>query len=280
MKIVLTIIIAIMQALIVIIPLKGKLSDNRSKFPRNFTKLGYSLIVFCIITIICTILLFTTSEQEQKNTQKLLQTELKNRDSINQNKIDAANEKYIFKLDSSDKNTIKLLAQYGLKYDSSEKRIEKLVTDSANKHITIINSEDPIFNLCDVEVVNKNTDSITFKLIFCSRDATSYNIDFKLDFFSKIGRGDEYFYIYRNLKILPPNTNINKDKFQSIEMGIKNFNTSAYFFHLRGTYKKFDGKLLILDNIVSFDFVDPKPHFGMPNAIEYEKIKKFIQLNN
>jgi hypothetical protein len=58
MKLILTVIIAILQAFIVIIPLRGKLSDNRRKFPNNFTWRGYSLIGCCILTIVCTSIVF------------------------------------------------------------------------------------------------------------------------------------------------------------------------------------------------------------------------------
>ncbi len=266
-----------MQTLIAIIPLKGKLSDNRFKFPKNFTKLGYSLICCCIITTICSILLFIKSEKDNDDSQNKLHSELSNRDSINQIKFDLAKNQYIEKLDSNNKNTIELLAKYGLKYDSAAKRIEKLVKDSTNRQTTIINSEDPNFDLCKIQVERETNDSLFFKMTFCSENATSYDIDFKLDLISKIGRTKPYFYLIKELQVMHPKSIINKGKYSSLIMGIKNIKyCRIYFFHIRGSYKKFDHKLIPLESIIAFDFDDPKPHFGPPNSIIYNEIVEFM----
>jgi hypothetical protein len=138
MKILLTVIIAIMQTFIVTIPLKGKLSDNRHKFPKNFTKLGWMLITCCIVTMACTILVFIVTGKEEEKSKLTLSNQLKERDSLHQQRIIEAGNRYIGKLDSSDKKTIEALAKYGLKYDTAEKRIEKLVRDSLNRKVTIV----------------------------------------------------------------------------------------------------------------------------------------------
>ncbi|MEJ8816434.1 hypothetical protein [Lacibacter sp. H407] len=125
MKIILTIIIAIMQTLIVIIPLKGKLSDNTSKFTKNFTKLGWVLISCYIVTTFCTVIFFLVTDAEEEESKSSLFSQLQERDSIHQQRIIEAGKSYTEQLNSSNKNTIEALAKYGLKYDTAQKTIEK-----------------------------------------------------------------------------------------------------------------------------------------------------------
>jgi len=277
MKIILTVIIALMQLIIAIIPIKGKLSTEK-RFPKNFTLRGYILIISCIITTICTILLFWKSEYDDNESQLILKKELKSRDSLNDLSISTANKNYVIKLDSSGKKTIELLAKYGLKVDSAQHRIEKLVLDSTKIVNKIYNSEDPVFELCNVTVESKTKDSIHFKHFYCSEDATSYSIDFTLDVLCRTSK-DEFFYIWKNRRIIQSNSIIKKSKYSSIGMSIPTIPEARhYIFYIKGTYKKFDGKVIQIDEITTYDFAnDPKPHFGPPNAELYKLIKYVIE---
>jgi hypothetical protein len=249
MKIVFTVIIAVMQAFIVIIPLKGKLSDNRHKFPKNFTRLGYSLIVCCFITLACTIILYFLSEEEEKAGQELLQYQLRNRDSVHQNLITEANKHYIVTLDSSNKATMELLAKYGLKYDSSQKVIAKLVRDSSKRSTTIIRAEDPELSLCPengiTDVFNRN-DTLLLKLRFCSSKSTSRIEILKLT--TVIAQGDYMNLKPDNIRVIDKNRTI-QDSYSQVEsssatviqMRYPNvLNANMVYVRIHGTYTNVD----------------------------------------
>ena len=268
-----------MQLFIAIIPINGDLK-NEERFPKNFTVRGWLLILCCAITTICTIFLFIKSDSDDDDNKIELQTGLKVRDSVNQLKIDKANEEYVIKLDKNNTNTIELLAKYGLKVDSAQLRIAKLVQDSARVVKKYYNTEDPIFSLCNVTIVSQKNDSISLKHYYCSEDATSYSIDFTLDIFC-ITTKNEFIEIWKNKRIVQPNTIIKKDKDQNIRMTLPWIpNAKQYIFNIKGSYKKFDGKIIPLDEITAYDFSkDPKPHFGSPNADLYKLIRMVIDQN-
>ncbi len=180
MTLLLTIVIAVMQALIVIIPLKGKLSDNRYKFPRNFTKRGYLLISCCIVTMIATISVFFITEREERVNKTILTQQLKERDSIHQQKIVEAGRQYIEELDKSNKNTVEALAKYGLHYDSLQNKVVRLIRDSSRTDI-------PYLEVCGYSFQDfyRNNDSIKFPIALCNNQGTvasKIHANFKLLF--------------------------------------------------------------------------------------------------
>ena len=167
MTLILTIVIAIMQALIVIIPLKGKLSDNRYKFPKYFTNRGYFLISCCVVTVIATVSVFFITEREERLSKRILDQQLKERDSIHQQKIVEAGKQYIEELDKSNKNTVEVLAKYGLHYDSLQNKIVKLIRDSANADV-------PYLSICGYrsDEFYRNNDIIKFPVELCNNQST------------------------------------------------------------------------------------------------------------
>ena len=263
-----------MQGLIAIIPLKGKLSDNRFDFPKNFTRLGYSLIVCCIITMICTILLFSKSEKEEDEYKTILKSELSTRDSIHQKRIDQANEKYILKLDSNNKNTIELLAKYGLKYDSSQKVIAKLVQDSSKRNITIINGDDPVLMFCSgsgiYDVIHRK-DTLFFKIKLCSEKATSKIEELKV---TTLGSKSNYLDPDPNNFKLLGKDKIIQDKYSQVESNSIseieiNYSPVPYysmiFVRIYGTYYNSDkSKKFTIDVIYGYDIEYKKFGAAMP----------------
>ena len=96
MKIILTAIITILQVISIIIPLNGKLSDNRKNFPKNLTKKGISFVFTNILFLFFAIILFVISENES-NLKDAKLTSATDSLKISQRKIEE-NGIQIFKL--------------------------------------------------------------------------------------------------------------------------------------------------------------------------------------
>jgi hypothetical protein len=93
---------------------------------------------------------------------------------------------------------------------------------------------------------------------------------------SKTKSTNQYFSIYRSIYFISPNTTLNKGKYNSIKMGIRNLPLmSIYFFRIFGTFKKFDGKIIPIDRIYAYDIEER--HYGRPNGPVYNELRKFIE---
>lgn len=142
---------------------------------------------------------------EKRIAKKLSEKEMLRRDSIAntiQDKRDSiANER----LQKSKYETILALAQYGLKYDTAQMRIEKIVKDSSR--ITIIKGVEPLLKFCANSPISykkvNNIDSVS--IMVCNEGAVSRNIT--LRFFIFIANGEklnpydslEYLFEYKGL---------------------------------------------------------------------------------
>lgn len=283
MKIFLTILIALMQAFIVIIPLRGKLSDNRFNFPKSFTKLGYWLIACCVITILSTVGLFFLSEKEENESRKSLSTQLAQRDSIHQMNIDNANVRYVHTLDSSNKETIRLLAEYGLQYDSSQKVIEKLVRDSSKRNLTIV--ENPELSFCASDGINDVTfrnDTLFLKVNLCSAKSIS-RID-SLKITTLVCDGDYNGLIPGSLKLVSKDYLVEDDDSQ-VESNSKTIVQMRYprapkgnmvYIRLKGTYKNQDqSKVFKVDIVHGYDIKNKQ--YGSATPIPNRLIRTFIE---
>jgi hypothetical protein len=106
-----------------------------------------------------------------------------NRDSINNEKLRLRDSIANSKVEKSKNETISQLAKYGLKYDSSQKIIEKLVRDSSRK--TIIQPADPEFLLCipnGITVKKYDPDSLIFTIRKCVEIAQCKKINITVYF--------------------------------------------------------------------------------------------------
>lgn len=284
MKLILTIIVAILQAFVVIIPLKGKLSDNRRKFPYNFTVKGYLIILCCLLTMTCTTLIFIITDKADERSRQILFNQLRSSDSLHQQRIINSGNKYINKLDSSDKNTIELLAKYGLKYDSSQNIIAKLIKDSTKRNVTIVNGEDPVLMLCSGNGIKKavfNGDTLILNILLCSEKSTSKIKQLQLTILSTNGTyltSNKYDFI-----LIKKAHNI-QNKYSQIESNSSTeietiyfhvLNQNMIYVRMTGEYTNFDNsKQFPIDIIYGYDIRNKK--FGTASIEQDEKIRKFL----
>lgn len=140
MKLILTIAIAILQGMIAIIPSKGKLFDNRSRFPKNIKGLGWSLITCCVLTIISTAWIYVIVQKDEKFTDEEKSKVEKHADSVNNAIIKKQDtikifadsldnmQKTIIALESSQLDTAKsILNKQNLIIESQSEQFKNLV---------------------------------------------------------------------------------------------------------------------------------------------------------
>lgn len=266
-KIALIVIVLVTQILIIILPFLGKISDNRRSFSKKFTKLGYVLIVCCIFSLISSLLLVRISQNAEQKSKVELQKALFERDRINQHKIDLAN-----------KNLYDAFAKYGLKYDVAEKRISKLVKDSAR--INVINGEQPYLYVDEIKAIKKKNE-IEFEITFASKMATSYNINTVVDFIKFDSITKKYDYIKRGLELITSNIDIPEGRTSTTTQIYKNVppNIKYFIFHVRGTYEKSDAIKIKIDKLYMLDLTKKEFDFGEPNMITRKPLEKFIEDN-
>ncbi len=214
-----------------------------------------------MVTLFATLAIFFISSNEDERTRLSLQNQLAFRDKSHKESIDSANARFIFQLDSSGKETIKLLAIYGLRYDSAQRAIEKLVKDSSGKRITII--EDPELSLCPADGINEvfyRNDTLYFKMNLCSAKASSIIDSLKLSIL--IGDGDYNALTPISLKISDKNVLI-EDAGTLIESNAKTLiqihkanapKGNMLYIRLSGTYKnRMGSKTIPVDLIFGYD---------------------------
>ncbi|HTE25354.1 hypothetical protein [Flavitalea sp.] len=176
---------------------KGQIFRPESKYP--LTKKGFILAMIFIFIIGLSIWQEVDDQHEKDKTQKANKLEITNRDSI-ANKTQNYRDSIAFaRLQESKRETIEALAQYGLKYDTAQKRIEKLVKDSSR--ILIVKGVEPLIKFCASSpisfVQSPDIDTVTIKI--CNEGAVSRNITMRFFFF--IADKDDY-EPYKNLQYL------------------------------------------------------------------------------
>ena len=158
MKIILVVIVAICQALITSIPIYNKkLSDNRSKFPKNLTNAGRWMLALIVITIISTMTLFSVSESDQRKFQTTLNDTLRNRDIRHERREDELSHSYTKQIDSSYKKSSQsfneVVLKYGLHFDSlNNKLVKGIEIDSSKKQNFIQKMSPPELYLDTIKV--------------------------------------------------------------------------------------------------------------------------------
>lgn len=264
-KLFLVIIVLATQILVIVFPFIGKISDNRRRWRNRFTKLGYALLICCIISFISSLGLLNISQSEDEENQRKLRIALTERDSINQAKIDRANS-----------NLFESFAKYGLKYDLAERRISRLIKDSSK--VSYIIGDQPFLHLLNVEKVLKpNPKSVDFKMTLSSGKSTSYEIKLRFDLIEYDSLIGKYKYIQQNVKFIADGLDIGDGRTSTSIQHLNKIseNTKFYFFHLKGSYQGSDGIRILMNKFYAIDMSVEKEYFGEPGPILTDELNKF-----
>jgi|ERR1035437_1143514 hypothetical protein len=155
----------------------NKISDNRKNKLKWLNNRGWLVVICGVILIVLPALQYWLNLQADQKKEKYIQLEQNKKDSITNATNEANKNKIIITFTEA-------LRKYGLKYDSSQKVIAKLVRDSANKITTIINANEPDLDFCPgkgIQLTNKANDTFNLKVNICSLVGTSYNINLSLN---------------------------------------------------------------------------------------------------
>jgi len=265
----------IVTNLVVFITATSKISDNRKKKLSWLNRKGW-VVVICIITsIILSAVQYWINDNDAKDKEfESLQSQ-RIKDSLTLVENDIRSEKIIKTFSES-------LAKYGLKYDSTQKVIEKLVKDSSN--VTIVNANEPDFDFCiedskkepGIKFIRQTSDSYVFLVSFCSLTASSNNIN--------VGLRVAYKNIYGNTKLIPGaplevianNSKLNLNGISSMELNVPiNEEAEVVYFYLEGTYSNIsNSKTIKLQTLRSYDILNMK--YTIPYESGYSEILKLF----
>ena len=252
------------QGLLLLIPFFGNITDKRRKGIKKIKRLGWYFIVSFVFSIACIITLSIITDHEDELKRIKFEDGLRKRDSANTAEI-----KF------SDKQTIELLAKYGLEQSEYAQRIEKIVQDSTKKTVKIYNGADPLLNLNITKCSNK-TDTLKITYNFESLHATSYDINLKIDLLGYDDYRNYIFYIYKNIESLRLGSVLNANQKIEPELNLifrAKFN--IYVLYVHGTYKKFDNKIITINDFYSFNILQNIS--GTPTTEAYNLLKKKIE---
>jgi hypothetical protein len=261
-------IIPILQFVLVIFPFMNKkaLFDERTTtkpYLLRFSNKGYKFITYGFILVGFTIAQnYIAKELNTLQTQNIEANNSK-RDSINQNKIELASLK-----------TGEMLAKYGYKVDTKNEEIVKILRDPNSRKTNIINGENPVLDICEIKIDKETSREIY--LAFKSYDATSYDINVKLDLFGVVN--NKLYLVGKNFSIIETNSILTKNTQMVNTWKLSRDpipNTSMYYFKLYGFYKKYDGTIIPIEKYCGYDLNETQIiGYLIPSKERIEEMKK------
>ncbi|RZL54977.1 MAG: hypothetical protein EOO93_19605 [Pedobacter sp.] len=254
-------IIGFFALIVLIVPFFGKTYDKRRKWFTKIRPKGWIIISAFIATVIFTYLKDASVEDLEIQKEMIVQKEKKSSDSLSRIQNDESNTKTI--------NTFtKALAVYGLKYDSTEKVIAKLVKDSS-KTSTTNNYTDPSLTI-QIELVEKIDFNNRFQFTTICNDATATSINLKCyyitEFTEKHMSG-----IRLGFRVIPKKSELpNGSAFKSDVILNESREVLKYYFFITGTYKSINDKTIFMNRLYSYEVENKR--FGMPYEPKHSRI--------
>jgi len=258
-------------------------ADEIAKFEilRFIKSLRFKIIIFLIASILgvwASVKKDSNADLQNKIEKNKAIIEQLRRDSINRVYTNESNSKIVLSFTEG-------LAKYGLKFDTVQHRIEKLVRDSTKRNVTIV--ENPELSLCPIDGLYDifyRTDTLFFKLNFCSAKAISIVDSLKVTIL--VADGDINVFMPKSLKIVNQDILI-EDNGGQIESNSKT-GIQLHFPHapignmvyvkVYGTYKNQDrSKTMSIDVLYGFDIKNNQ--YGSATPIPNRFIRDFLRKN-
>ena len=167
----------------------GKMADNRSRGIKSLTKRGRITVGLNVALVVVSIMQYFVNKHESDIKEAENHRSQAVRDSILKHQYDSTLTELKRKFDTTNINTITAftgtLARYGLRADSANNRIVRIVRDSSKTRVQTLAT--PILSLCPGMgiVFDKTVYSLgryavdRYAISFCSLDASSTNYDIK-----------------------------------------------------------------------------------------------------
>lgn len=276
--------IALLVAISSFISSVGKVLDRRRKGINIITKRGWIIIAVNLGVIILSVTQYFFNENDLKQKDKEATKKQTIRDSILKSNYDSSLYVLKNKFDTSNLYTIATISQtlgkYGYLFDSAQKRLVKIISDSSKTKIIV--QADPIVSICSFEGIKltKTENGLNyFDILLCSEEAgsTGFNINIFIVLSDSIP-SNNYFYFKGNLKIRE-RVQIAKDAAY-----VQHFNFSDkilfsfLYVYVSGTYTNIDrSKSYKIDDIYYYNKVGHTS--GMVEGETRNKIITYIERN-
>jgi hypothetical protein len=166
------VILGFLALAVLLLPFTGKVHDGRFRWFKGFTKRGWVVLIAFVVSIVVNYLKDMQADKDEATRIEIAKVEKKKDDSISRKRNDESNSIIV--------NTFTdALAKHGLKYDSAEKVIQKLVKDSSKKEIKYTYGNHPELAIYNIELTKSTNDSLIFKVTFYTKQAAAYNTTVK-----------------------------------------------------------------------------------------------------
>lgn len=199
-------------------------------------KIG-TLAFATILGVWATIQKDNLAEANTLREKETAQQEQVHRDTLNQQRTDSSTTMII-------QTFTKSLIEYGLKYDTAQKAIEKIVQDSLRRttNIDIHHGPDPTFGLCPqygIKIDKQSHNKILIKFTYCYQNAPA---QIQL-YVSLIGADSTQFHLIDRKYNLFGNSNFDftsGEEFFTKHLVQDTLPSTRYLFHIIGTYRSHD----------------------------------------
>ncbi|MDP9080278.1 MAG: hypothetical protein M3O71_22865 [Bacteroidota bacterium] len=256
--------------------------EKKSKVARdtlaNFKKIWVKVIIVSTLGITAIWVNYEKNQNVMDDTiaaAKKFKSQLDQRDRENQKNF---NKSLSQSSASASKANAETMAKYYLKYDSVQRKIEKIVSDSSGYKL-----EKPELALSSIEGVEKN-DTIAITSELRATQGTAYNVQFSHLYVIRMYNftfDDKYLRIVKNEPITSHKSLSPNGISYSITNNIKNndfrVNKPRIYVFIKGIYKDIKGKIYKFENLSYYDFSTQSE--GEPSNKEYLWIRHFIMQN-
>jgi hypothetical protein len=252
---------------------EGKPFDWRRRWFRIVNVRGWVVIIGTLLSIYLSLRSSSIQEDRRLAEKAVDQRVFEKKDSIKTALMKREKEKSDSNLMSSFATG---LAEYYLKYDTAQKRIEKLVKDSINT--TIITAAEPSLDICADGIKLIKQDSLYhFQIGVCPVATTCHDASFKIKVFVLDSLKDRIIGIPGSIESvsktsIPFPGQLNEYISIGTPNGVK---VDVFFFYLEGEYFGRTGKRYPLNSISTF--VMRKKMTGLPIPTHRRRILELLK---
>ncbi len=262
------VILGILTSIIVIIPFTGKVHDGRKRWHKRFTFRGWVVVLVFTASIGVNYYKDLQIDKDEAAKIKTAKKEKEHDDSVSRKLNDESNAKIVTSFTDA-------LAKNGLKYDSAEKVIKKLVRDSAKKVVKIGN--EPNLMISAIRLLKSENNVYYFNNTITSQNATSEHIYIK-QYIVVEEKKDSLFLIQGPGDFFAKDGSLDNNQPFSYNVNLTSNNPQVFYFLFIGKYKDIDGRKLKMNKIYTYDF--KLNAFGFPLEPSYSRVRLFFKHNN
>ena len=253
------IILGFLALFVLLVPFTGKVYDGRYRAIKGLTIRGWLVAVAFLFSILFNYFKDRQVIKEDAKKSRIAEVEKERADSLAKERMNESNKMII--------NTFThALATHGLKYDSVEKVIQKMIKDSSKKETNIIYGNHPELVVDKIELYDANDKSLHFKISYISHYSTSYHVNIKV-YAMVIIKGKKYLVdnfqdVYLSDAIIPQDKKLEFTR-QLDGKNDKLTDDAVFYFLFKGNFSDLKGRIFSFKTIDSYS-LDSKL-FGSSN---------------